>query len=305
MESKFAELKLVTIGFDLLFGLAVKVSRLFWMNLVTLCSQQIEMSPCQWYFWKFLVSNEKDASEDFCLSKISLWGGEMYLWQKKWCNLWLTVLEMLLGSGWDLWQYLSWEMVVLSRRRCHLLDETEGHLAMGKEREASCFHPKHILPRQPQWSPPSDQTLLITWSSSSLVTASKQVFTKLWFTASAVVSHALVCWLLPAVSSSQLVHPLSGSGRGKYSPTGFATFSESRGLHNTRSHDPGILSLPAQTSQHHRCRCGNTQQGEKDKNMSLKNRDAQIHKYNSRSCANEDWKRRRGILPLAAQTSHR
>ena len=47
MESKFAELKLVTIGFDLLFGLAVKVSRLFWMNLVTLCSQQIEMSPCQ------------------------------------------------------------------------------------------------------------------------------------------------------------------------------------------------------------------------------------------------------------------
>ena len=169
---------------------------------------------------------------------------------------------MLLGSGWDLWQYLSWEMVILSRRRCHL-DEADGHLAMGKEREASCFHPKHILPGQPQWSPPSDQTLLITWSSSSLVTASKQVFTKLWFTASAVVSHALVCWLLPAVSSSQLVHPLSGSGRGKYSPTGFATFSESRGLHNTRSHDPGILSLPAQTSQHQRCRCANTQQGEK------------------------------------------
>ena len=169
---------------------------------------------------------------------------------------------MLLGSGWELWQYLSWAMVVLSRRRCHL-DEAEGHLAMGKGREASCFHPKHILPRQPQWSPPSDQTLLITWSSSSLVTASKQVFTKLWFTASAVVSHALVCWLLPAVSSSQLVHPLSGSGRGKYSPTGFATFSESRGLHNTRSHDPGILSLAAQTSQHHRCLCGNTQQGEK------------------------------------------
>ena len=111
--------------------------------------------------------------------------------------------------------------------------------------------------------PLSDQTLLITWSSSSLVTASQQVLTKLWFTASAVVSHALVCWLLPAVSSSQLVHPLSGSGRGKYSPTGFATFSESRGLHNTRSHDPGILSLPAQTSQHHRCRCANTQQGEK------------------------------------------
>ena len=200
---------------------------------------------------------------------------------------WLNDLEMLLGSGLELWQYLSWEMVILSRRRCHL-DEAEGHLAMGKEREASCFHPKHILPGQPQWSPPSDQTLLITWSTSSLVTASKQVLTKLWFTASAVVSHALVCWLLPAVSSSQLVHPQSGSGRGKYSPTGFATFSESRGLHNTRSHDPGILSLPAQTSQHHRCRCGNTQQGEKDKNMSLKNRDAQIHKYNSRSCANGD-----------------
>ena len=193
---------------------------------------------------------------------MSLWGGGTYLWQKVWHNLWLTDLEMLLGSGWDLWQYLSWEMVVLSRRRCHL-DEADGHLAMGKEREASCFHPKHILPGQPQWSPPSDQTLLITWSSSSLVTASQQVLTKLWFTASAVVSHALVCWLLPAVSSSQLVHPQSGSGRGKYSPTGFATFSESRGLHNTRSHDPGILSLPAQTSQHHRSRCGNTQQGEK------------------------------------------
>ena len=297
MESKFAELKLVTIGFDSLFGLAVKVSRPRWMTLVTLGSQQMEMSPCLWYFWKFLVSNEKIASWDF-------WRWKNVTLTKKWHNLWLTDLEMLLGSGWDLWQYLSWEMVVLSRRRCHL-DEAEGHLAMGKEREASCFHPKHILPRQPQWSPPSDQTLLITWSSSSLVTASQQVLTKLWFTASAVVSHALVCWLLPAVSSSQLVHPLSGSGRGKYSPTGFATFSEPRGLHNTRSHDPGILSLPAQTSQHHRCRCGNTQQGEKDKNMSLKNRDAQIHKYNSRSCANGDWKRRRRILPLAAQTSHR
>ena len=47
MESKFAELRRVTIGFDLLFGLAVKVSRLLWMNLVTLFSQQIEMSPCQ------------------------------------------------------------------------------------------------------------------------------------------------------------------------------------------------------------------------------------------------------------------
>ena len=46
MESKFAELKLVTIGFDLLFGLAVKVSRPRWMTLVTLGSQQMEMSPC-------------------------------------------------------------------------------------------------------------------------------------------------------------------------------------------------------------------------------------------------------------------
>ena len=46
MESKYTELKLVTIGFDSLFDLAVKVSRPRWMTLVTLGSQQIEMSPC-------------------------------------------------------------------------------------------------------------------------------------------------------------------------------------------------------------------------------------------------------------------
>ena len=45
MESNFAEPKLVTIGFDLLFGLAVKKIGVLWMNMVTLCSQQIEMSP--------------------------------------------------------------------------------------------------------------------------------------------------------------------------------------------------------------------------------------------------------------------
>ena len=39
---------------------------------------------------------------------MSLWGGGMYLWQKNWRNLWLTDMELLLASGWDLWQYLSW-----------------------------------------------------------------------------------------------------------------------------------------------------------------------------------------------------
>ena len=46
MESKFAELRRVTIGFDLLFGLAVNMSRLLWINLVSLCSQQMKISPC-------------------------------------------------------------------------------------------------------------------------------------------------------------------------------------------------------------------------------------------------------------------